>query len=226
MRTIRSGTVEMTDDRAWSTGWRRSVGILLAACAALLVGCGNLTVGGQDGEVEVVVSGDAADPSGTSPPSAASVISRQQEDDDAEGELEAEFTLTLIEEGGRAVPLTEQPIQIEVDVRGSREVDVVRRTVPAVRYEALRIDFTDIEVEIESGLVIDGVPVVGEIEVELEGETLTITRPIQLDLGEGDVVELLVDLNSQSWLRATDPDLRRVARAIVRDAIAIRIRGG
>jgi len=216
----------MTDDRAWSIGGIRSTGVLLAACAAVLVGCGNLTVGGQDGEVEVVVSGDAADPPGASPSSAASVISRQEEDDGAEGELEAEFSLTLIEEGGRTVPLTAQPIQIEVDVRGSREVDVVRRTVPAVGYEALRIDFTDIEVEIESGLVIDGVPVVGDIEVELEGETLTITRPIQLDLGEGDVVELLVDLNAQSWLRATDPNLRRVARAIVRDAITIRIRGG
>ena len=78
--------------------------------------------------------------------------------------------------------------------------------------------------EVDRGLVVDGRDVTGEIRVELEDGPVTVERSLPLDLGEGQSVELLLDLNTQSWLRAVDPDLHRVDYRVFAEAIAVRIR--
>lgn len=200
----------------------------LALGASAFAACGNLTVGGQEGEVEVTVSGDA--PEGAASGAAqgawgdAAAVARQDDDDEPEGEIEVEFQLFLVTEGGRSVRLTDQDLRVRVDVRGQQEADVLRRTVDATDYAELQVVFTDIEVEVESGLIVDGVPIVGEIDVELEDGSVTVARPIDLTVPEGGTVQLLIDLNTTTWIRAVDPDLRRVAQAIFRDAIRIVVR--
>lgn len=189
----------------------------------LFTGCGNLTAGGQTADVDVTVSGDAPDgaanairvPVGTAP-------GRTDDDDDQpEGEIELEFTLALLRPDGTVLSLSDDEIQIELDVEGTREVEVVRRAVPAERYTHLRITFTEIEVEVEAGLVIDGVPLVGAVDVELEGGDLVVDHELELTLAEGERLGILIDLNAALWLRAVDPDLRRVADEFVRSAISV-----
>ncbi len=70
----------------------------------------------------------------------------------------------------------------------------------------------------------NGSEVTGLVDVDFEAEDLRVVRPVQLDLGDGDRVELLIDLNSQDWLYQVDPDLQTVAEQFVADAIAVRVR--
>jgi len=201
-----------------------SVLLLVAACG------GNLTAGGLT-ETEVRVSGDAPDPP---PPGALPVFSSpwtQSDDDDddddadeAEGEIEADFLLFLERPDGSLLRLTDQEVQVDLDIRGEQEVSAVVRTVPAERYTALRVVFSEIEVEIDEGLVIDGQPLTGSVSVDVELEGLTVVRPLELDFSDGEREELLLDLNTRSWITAVDPEQLQVSAQAFADAIRVEAR--
>ena len=199
--------------------------IALMTCA-LLAGCGNVTAGGLTGEVTVTVSGDAPDAQAApqravglhpAPPSSTG-------HDVPEGEVRAEFFVSLVAANGDEVSMSEDQISIRVDVQGRQELDVAIQAVPATLYTEIRIIFTDIRVEVESGLIINGVPVVGEVEVELEDVALLVTRPLNLDVGDGGSVFLLIDLNANTWLQAVDPVLKVIAEEVFGDAVSVGVR--
>ena len=185
--------------------------------------CGNLTAGGF-GEIDVTVSGDAPDAGNSQTPPPSYYGASSNDSDTPEGEMEAEFTVSLLNAGGSEIALSAEPLRVRLDVEGRREADALRATVAADDYTALRINFTDFEIEIEDGLIINGEPIVGDVEVELEDGNLLVERPLSLTVQDGDLVELLIDLNTATWLAALDPDLRTVAETIVANAISIVIR--
>ena len=193
------------------------------ACA-LLAGCGNLTAGGLTGEATVTVSGDAPDAQGTAPQRAVGLPPFPAQHDVPEGEVRADFFVDLVAANGDEVSMSEDQISIRVDVQGRQELDVAVQTVPATLYTQIRIIFTDIRVEVESGLIINGVPVVGEVEVELEDVALVVTRPLNLDIGDGESVFLLIDLNANSWLQAVDPLLGVIMEEVFGDAVSVAVR--
>ncbi len=205
------------DKGVWSLGM---AGMALVA----MVGCGNLTAGGFAG-VDVAISGDAPATGGGNESVAVAIAeevgSAKSLRDDPEGELEAEFTLALISATGAVASLTDMTLRLRMDVGGAQEIDAVSASVSAGRYTALRVVFTDFEIEIDAGLIINGVPVTGNVEVELEDGSLQVDKALALDLADGDQVRLLIDLNAATWLQAVDPDLRRVAEAVVGDAITV-----
>ena len=196
------------------------------ACA-LLAGCGNLTAGGLTGEATVTVSGDAPDAQGTAPQRAVRLYPTPPfpaQHDVPEGEVRADFFVDLVAANGDEVSMSEDQISIRVDVQGRQELDVAVQTVPATLYTQIRIIFTDIRVEVESGLIINGVPVVGEVEVELEDVALVVTRPLNLDIGDGESVFLLIDLNANTWLQAVDPLLGVIMEEVFGDAVSVAVR--
>jgi len=90
------------------------------------------------------------------------------------------------------------------DLQGVREPEVARQVVTAATYKALRIVFTEIETEIDAGVVINGVPVMGPVEIEIEDTVLTVDRSLNLTIGDAEVAVLVVDLNAASRLKALD----------------------
>jgi hypothetical protein len=84
--------------------------------------------------------------------------------------------------------------------------------------------FTDIRAEVASGLIINGVPVVSEVRVELKDTALTVNRPLNLNIGDGDSVFLLMDLNTNTWLQAVDPVLGVIAEEAFGDAVSVGVR--
>ena len=191
--------------------------VWLAGLAA--AGCGNLTPGGF-GNIHVDVSGDADEPAPASGASAASPSWSLLEGpaatshDVPEGEVEVEFELFLVTEDGVVSQLGGDDIRVRVDVQGRTDVDAVSELVPAATYTELRVVFTEIEAEIEKGLLIDGVPVLGLIRVDMDDLTLEVTRPLDLVLEPDGVAELLVDLNASAWLSAVDPLTKLVDAAV------------
>lgn len=193
------------------------------AAGVLTTSCGNLTAGGATGETSVFVAGDAPDPatvsaaSSTAHPPARSSGS----DDEPEGELELRFLVSLVSPDGSTLPLTAEEARIRVEFPERQEKEVVSRAIPAGPYAALRVTFTDIEAEVDAGLVVEGDTITGAVEVELESDSLVVERPLDLDLGDGSRAELVVDMNTSSWLTAVDPDLHTVAGTLVADVIEV-----
>jgi hypothetical protein len=196
--------------------------------------CGNLTAGGF-GEATVVVSGDASEPAPASQvtpqfsaqPTAEGPTRPYLSSHDGElvGDVEVEFALFLVAEDGDALRLGRDTIRVAVDLVGDTEADAVdRQRVPATRYTELRIVFTDIDVEVESGLIIDGIPIVGLVEVEIEDVTLLVTRQIDLDVDMEESVELVIDLNAPAWLEALDPLTLSVDEAVFASLIDVAVR--
>lgn len=216
----------------------------LSAVLLLLsaVGCGDLTAGGATGEATVIVSGDAPDagvtPSfavaggstarvGTDVPptvSAAEVPQLADGDDQPEGQLESTFRLYLVRDGGGLLPLSDDEIDVSLDLEGVEEPEVARRVVDAGRYVGLRLVFKEIEVQVDAGLIIDGQPVMGAIDVDFDDVELEVTRTLDLRVPDDGSVVLLVDLNAASWLQVVDPVTSSVDAQVIGELVEVRLR--
>ncbi len=195
----------------------------LVSCA-LLAGCGNITAGGLRGDVTVTVSSDAPDAQVAASQRAAALAPTPfaVSGDGPEGEVRAAFFLYLETAAGSSVSLSEDEIRVRLDIQGRQEIDAVdRMPVTATQYTRMRIVFTDIRVEVADGLIINGEPVVGEVRVELKDTTLTVTRPLNLDVGDGESVFLLIDLNANAWLQAVDPVLKVIEEDVFGNAVSV-----
>jgi hypothetical protein len=206
----------------------------VALCAGLLAltACGNLT-GGGFGEAAVVVSGDHEPP----PPAPAMVASEgpaatsalvsgpalADEPEEPEGEVEIDMQLFLVDDLGRSTQLGGDEVRVKVDLQGVVPEEAARRLVAAVHYSELRVIFTKIQAEVEAGLVIDGVPILGEVHVELEDVHLEVVRPIDIDLLEGETVELVLDLNAPAWLAAVNPITRTVDETVFAALVSVAV---
>ena len=62
------------------------------------------------------------------------------------------------------------------------------------------------------------------LEFELEDlPGLIVDRPLAVDLGNGEVVEILVDLNAEDWLQAVDPLTGTVSAEAFASFIEVRV---
>ena len=50
-----------------------------------------------------------------------------------------------------------------------------------------------------------------------------VERPLSLELSDGDRVQLLLDLNAQTWLFQVDPTVQTVAQDFFTNAIEVRV---
>lgn len=202
----------------------------LAILAPLLaqVACGNLVAGGATGEASVILSGDAEDVVPTTsivaPQTAERAPSGAEGADQPEGEIEVELKLFLEASDGHLIALTEEEVRVRVDLGGVREEEVASHVLPVGAYTGLRIVFTEIEVEVDAGLIINGVPVTGPIEVEWEDIALTVTRTLALTVRADAPVVLLIDLNAASWLEAVDPVTATVDAQVFADLVTVVVR--
>lgn len=226
---------------------RRGRVLLGAVAVSLLAACGNLTAGGATGRTTVFVAGDAPDSvavpvagraapapgpaSGRSTPRTPAAAGPAAADsasagggDQPEGELELEFFLSLVTADGNVVPLSKDAAHLHVQFPGTQEQEAASRTVPADDYTTLRVTFTKIDAEVDAGLVVGGTTVTGSVEVELEGDSLVVERPIGLDLRGGSSADLVVDMNASSWLTAVDPSSQVVSGSVVSQMIQVRRR--
>lgn len=211
--------------RTHTAGTLLLAGGLLASLLGMVAGCGgNLTAGGLSGQADVAFSGDATGAGGSDARTRLVRAAESSErDNDPEGEIKLEFLLFLEAADGSSVPLSDTLIEVELDVEGDIEADAVSRQVPATRYTGLRIVFEEIEVEIDAGLVIDGVPILGAVDVEIEG-SLPVVKPLDLEVEPDQRVALLVDLNAATWLEAVDPDTHVVDPTVFANAISVVVR--
>jgi hypothetical protein len=190
-----------------------------------LTSCGNLTSGGVT-EVELYGVADEPEPTGAAaaawgPAAQPSQVTR------IEGTLTMRVRTFLQSTGGDWVELTDGPTEVTLDLDGSDETRLARRPVSAGRYRRVRSVFGRIEAEVVRGLIVDGEPVVGRVQVQLgQDGFLTTEEALDLEAPDGGQVSLLLDLNAQLWLRVVDRVQRRVAMRDFQDVVRTRVRGG
>jgi hypothetical protein len=224
-------TMELSLSRITPASLRRlRWGVTLLALAT--PACGNLTAGGF-GEAVVVVSGDSpealtASGSQGSPglvlPAVVDAPARAEGDDSPEGQIEAELLLYLRSEAGAEVALTDDVLELSVDLAGVEQDETLPKEIPTDVYTELRIVFLEIDVQVQAGLVIGGDTITGPIDIELESQPLSVVKPVDLQLDEAERAEILVDLNAASWLQAVDPSTNSVDATVFADLIAVVLR--
>lgn len=198
--------------------------MLAVFLTSFLSGCGNLTAGGF-GEAKVVANGDAPETTVQTAEvlSGPATTSHEGEEDiDPEGEIDLEFRLYLESPTGASLDLANRDLQIELELDGSIEADVITARVPANSYSGLRIAFSEIEIDVQAGVIIDGQAVTGPVDIEFED--LELLLPLNLTVLDGSVVEILIDMNAATWLAFVDPITKTVQPEDFAEAVTVRLR--
>jgi hypothetical protein len=223
----------------------------LAALAVALAGCGNVTSGGV-GEVEVILAPDElTDLVSNTPSLQASVVSLAP-GDSIEGTLRVHVRSFARRPGGTFEELTDgvqeitvslgepEPIEIarrelsagryeavRVSLGEPEPIEIARRELSAGRYEAVRTFFGRIEVEVTSGLVVDGVPVDGTVIVDLDAlGTLSVVDFTAFEVWEGAPTVIALEMQTRLWLRLVDAVTHRVDVTDFRRIFRLRIQQG
>lgn len=203
--------------------------MLAVFLTSFLAGCGNLTAGGF-GEAKVVVNGDAPDDAvQTGEPLSvpARTDHEQQEDEDdiePEGDIELLFRVYLESPSGASLELSDNELEVELELDGSIEADAITARVPSNSYSGLRIVFSEINVDVQNVLVIDGQEVTGRVDIDMEVEDLEVALPLNITVLDGSVVEILLDLNASTWLALVDPVTKTVTPEHFAEAVTVKLR--
>ncbi len=204
-----------------------AVRLLLLTAVLFLSGCGNVTSGGF-GDVEVLVSSDEVEDVQTTAASALyaqlGVPAESSHTDSIVGTLTVRLRSFARRGVGDFVELTDGVEEVTLSLNDPAAVEIARRSVPAGRYDAVRTFFGRIEANIESGLVIDGVPIEGAVTVDLGGEGFSTVTYTGFDVWEDAPTVVAIDMQSRLWLRLANAILGRVDLDDFRRIFRVRVR--
>ncbi|MBV9109584.1 MAG: hypothetical protein JO306_09275 [Gemmatimonadetes bacterium] len=192
-----------------------------------LSGCGKEVVVGGEKHVDTSATGDGT-PEGSANPSKAPRYALSPGGDPlaavagrAQGTIDFTARVSLVASTGQVVPL-DGFAMATVRIDGSDTVHLSSANVPAARYTAVRVAFTQVRANVTSGLVIGSTNVTGQLTVVIPaGDSLVVERSVDLGAPSADV-RLLVDLDASAWLKAADPVTRLIPAATFRDAVKVR----
>lgn len=208
---------------------RRTDGLrlFLPALGFLLAGCGNVTSGGF-GDVEVLVSSDEVEDVQATAASALyahlGAPAKSGHADSIVGTLTVRLRSFARRGVGDFVELTDGVQEVTLPLSDPAAVEIARRAVPAGRYDAVRTFFGRIEANIERGLVVDGVPIVGAVTVDLGGEGFSTVTYTGFDVWEDAPTVVAIDMQSRLWLRLANAILGRVDLDDFRRIFRVRVR--
>jgi hypothetical protein len=199
--------------------------LCLIGTLTFLVGCGNLTSGGF-GEVEVVLTSDEV---AELQEAARSMVLADAEATSHGSTVEGTLTVRVRSYARRGpgdfVELTDGVQEVTVSLSDPEPVEIARRPMPTGSYDAVRTFFGRIEANIESGLVIDGIPIIGTVPVDLSPTgTLSVVTLTGFEVVESTPTVVAIEMQSRVWLRLVDAVLRRVDLEDFRRVLRVRVR--
>lgn len=207
----------------------RTIATLALLLPLALAGCGKEVVVGGQKDVDTYATGDGtpeASPSrapahalapGGAGPRTTHIAGR------AQGAITFDAKVSLVANGGAPQPVNTAPASATVRVDGDDTIFVASGRVPATRYTAARVVFTQVRANVTGGLVIGGVNLTGEVRVAIApGDSIVVEVPLALDADTDDT--LLVDLDASAWLPTANPATRLVTAAAFRNAVKVRKR--
>jgi hypothetical protein len=196
--------------------------LLLAAAA----GCGKeVVVGGQrDKEAEVYATGDGTQEDSASvsrAPLLSSLAGGPAETHIAgrvQGTISFDALVEVVTSSGQAATVgIAQSVVVRSD--GHDTVLVARADLLEAQYTTVRVTFTRVTANVASGLVIGGVSITGQVNVQVPASGIVVERQVPLGGPEEDV-QVLIDLDASAWLFSVMD--RIVPAATFQQAVKIR----
>lgn len=203
--------------------WIASLGALLL----LTSGCGKELVGGgqNEGEVRTLVTSEE----GNSRSLASEGPHFTYADEgsggaaDAEGTISFDAQVTLIADDGAEVRVTSGTVPGTFRIENADSAEIGRQDVRVKTYARARVEFTRVSANVTGGIVIGGVPLLGEVRVQIgAGERVTVEAPIQLIVRQSGLHELVIDLNAHIWLATANPVTGAISSSTFRSAVEVR----
>ncbi|MFP3948244.1 MAG: hypothetical protein ACLFWG_05900, partial [Longimicrobiales bacterium] len=142
-----------------------------------------------------------------------------------EGQVDATLRVYLENDVGDRIPVVAEDSRAVVDVEGRSEATLSRVQLPVGSYPRARVIFTDVHADVEAELLVGNVPVEGRIDVGGPGvDSIVVEREAGITLEEDQEIQLLVDLNSPSWLAEVDLESMLVEAAIFQQEVQVEVR--
>jgi len=221
---------------------RTNAAATLLATALLLGGCGELTSGGF-GEAEAWFTADEQEGTQVSPAGSAPGASPRRLAGEGSGPAPGEAGSSVIggtlrveaqaflrsDASGQWVEITDGPTALVMDLRGTTEHMAGQTRLSTGSYTRFRVVFHRVEADVTAGLVIGGVPFVGDVTVELGADgTLTVEREVDVEVEAEASAAVLVDMNADVWLETaqlgTGLGSATVLEAALDAAVRVRLR--
>jgi hypothetical protein len=131
----------------------------------------------------------------------------------------------LESDGDGEIELTSGVQSVVVGTTGSSELKVAARRLDAGTYVRARVVFSRADADVRSGLTIGGLAITGTVRVGISTQNpVEVEKTVNLQLEEDGTAAILIDLNATTWLLATSPVDRTVARTAFASAVEIRQR--
>lgn len=188
---------------------RRAGAMAALAVAALLSGCGDLLSGGQK-EIDLrATAGGGRTESGAT----------------ISGTLSFDVSVHLLGEDGAQHSATGGPVAGQVAIESADSAGVTRGGVSPQGYQRVRAVFTRVEAEVTGGLVVNGLPLLGFMAVDIPpGDSLVVEMEVEMGVAARARETLVLDLAAAAWLPQVDPLTRRAPASAFLAAVDIRHR--
>jgi hypothetical protein len=85
--------------------------------------------------------------------------------------------------------------------------------------------FSRVQAVVIGGLVVGGVPISGEVNVDLGAQSsLTAEREVLIEVERDGALDVVMDLNASTWLASLSVVTLTVPGAALAEAVAVRVR--
>jgi hypothetical protein len=126
---------------------------------------------------------------------------------------------------GQWTEVTEGIRDLTLDLRGHTERRVGIKFVEGGRYTRFRVVFSRVQAVVIGGLVVGGVPISGEVNVDLGAQSsLTVEREVLIEVERDGALDVVMDLNASTWLASLSVVTLTVPGAALAEAVAVRVR--
>ena len=201
---------------------RTTITALLGAALAALGACdSNIGTGTEEGPVlEVAARGEDPPPVSLAPAGGGASFTHVT----VRGAVEFRARVYVRSGGGEWLELTDRFFQrAAVDASGHGATQIFAGTrVAEGTYDRLRVAFRDVTADVTGGV---GAAITGEVNVDLaDGDSVVIEREMSAVTTSGFTTQIVLNLNSGTWLALADPATRLVDPADFASAVEVSVR--
>lgn len=138
---------------------------------------------------------------------------------DLEGTITVEAGVEVLSQVGPPIEVTARDGEGTTEIGAGNRADLGRvEEVPVGVYPAVRLTFSRISIGLTGGGVI---PDHLSLEVDLSAGPIVVEMPVGVEVLDGELTTIVVDLNAHDWLTLADPVTGLIPPAAVESALTI-----
>lgn len=138
------------------------------------------------------------------------------------GAVEFTASLLLVSDENVQYLVTDGVANVHLGLATTDRIEFARSEIPVGHYTEAIVIFTRVRADVTGGLIVNGLPFVGEIAVAASADDpATVQVPISMDVSETGSSTILLDLRATAWLTAAEVAGTHIPQAVFENAIQI-----